>query len=145
MPVRKGEAQWQGGLKKGEGRLKASGLFEAKYSASSRFEQGEGSNPEELIGAAHAGCFSMALAGLLEKNGNPPDSIETIANVSIDSVGEGFKITRILLQTAATVGGISDEDFLAIARTAKENCPVSQALKGAEISLEAKLLQPATH
>ncbi len=114
---------------------------EGSYSFKSRFEDGPGTNPEELIGAAHAGCFSMALSLFLEKAGYPPDHIKTEAKVHIDKQGEGFKITTIELATAAKVPGIEDKAFQEQAKAAKENCPVSQALAGTQIKLEARLIR----
>jgi len=141
MPVRKAEAKWEGRVQEGKGTVKlGSGAFEGEYSFKSRFEQGAGTNPEELIGAAHAGCFSMALSLFLEKAGFTPGFIETEAGVHIEQVGEGFKITRIDLVTEAKVSDISDADFQKQAENAKKNCPVSVALAGTEITLKAKLL-----
>src|SRR5258707_1875512 len=112
MPVRSADAVWEGDLKGGQGKVKlGSGAFEGKYSFTSRFEQGSGTNPEELLAAAHAGCFSMALSAGLGKAGFGPKRIHTTAKVSIDKVGEGFKITRILLQTEAQVPGLADAAF----------------------------------
>jgi osmotically inducible protein OsmC len=140
MPTRSASAIWEGTLKEGRGRIKlGSGAFEGSYSFASRFEQGAGTNPEELIGGAHAGCFSMALANGLTQLGYAPKRIETSAQVAIERVGEGFKITRINLKTEADVPGIEEKLFLEQAEKAKLNCPVSQALKGVEISLQAKL------
>jgi osmotically inducible protein OsmC len=140
MPTRSASAIWEGTLKEGKGRIKlGSGAFEGSYSFASRFEQGAGTNPEELVGGAHAGCFSMALASGLTQLGYPPKRIETSAQVAIERVGEGFKITRINLKTEAEVPGIEEKLFLEQAEKAKLNCPVSQALKGVEISLQAKL------
>ena len=141
MPVRTAEAEWKGNLSRGSGRMKVgSGAFEGSYSFPSRFEEGPGSNPEELIGAAHAGCFSMALSHMLSEAGHIPDVVHTTAKVHIEKVGEGFKITAIELQTEGKVPGIDEETFLEKAEAAKEGCPVSQALAGTEIRLEAKLL-----
>jgi len=141
MPVRRAEAEWKGNLSRGSGRMKlGSGAFEGSYSFLSRFEDGPGSNPEELIGAAHAGCFSMALSHILSEAGHIPDSVHTTAKVHIDKVGDGFKITSIELHTEGKVPGIDKETFLEKAKAAKEGCPVSQALAGTEIKLEAKLL-----
>src|SRR5213593_4365735 len=107
MPNRKAEAVWTGALREGRGEVSlGSGAFKGAYSFSSRFESGTGTNPEELIGAAHAGCFSMALAAGLGKAGFAPKRIHTVANVSLEKVGDGFKITRILLQTEADVPNI---------------------------------------
>ncbi len=141
MPVRKAEAVWEGGLLKGKGKMRlGSGAFEGAYSFSSRFEEGTGTNPEELIGAAHAGCFSMALSLLLEKAGYKPESIHTTAAVRIEKAGEGFRITTIDLETEAKVPGIDEKTFQEQAEAAKKGCPVSQALSGTEIKLKARLL-----
>jgi osmotically inducible protein OsmC len=125
----------------GEGTMRfGSGAFEGKYSFASRFEDGSGTNPEELIGAAHAGCFSMAFAGNLQRAGHEPQSVETSARVHIDKSGDGFAITRIELDTTASVPGIEEDEFQQIATASKEGCPVSQALAGVgEITLDAKL------
>ncbi len=140
MKKRKSEAVWRGKLKDGEGKVKlGSGLLETEYSFRSRFEEGEGTNPEELIGAAHAGCFSMALANILEEEGYDPREILTEAEVSLDEVEGEFTITGIDLSTEAKVPGIAEEDFEQHAAAAKENCPVSKALAGTEITLEATL------
>lgn len=141
MPVREAEAVWEGNLLKGKGKVRlGSGAFEGAYSFSSRFENGLGTNPEELIGAAHAGCFSMALSFMLEKAGYAPDRIHTIAKVHIDKAGEGFKITAIELETEARVPGIDEKKFMEHAEAAKKGCPVSQALGGTDIRLKAKLV-----
>jgi len=141
MPVRKAEAVWEGNLMKGKGKMKfGSGAFEGAYSFSSRFEEGTGTNPEELIGAAHAGCFSMALSLFLERAGHIPERIHTVARVHIDKAGEGFKITSIELQTEAKVPGMSEKQFLEQAEAAKKGCPVSVALAGTDITLDAKLV-----
>jgi len=140
MPVRKAQARWEGKVSEGKGSMKlGSGAFEGSYSFKSRFEDGAGTNPEELIGAAHAGCFSMALSLFLEKAGYPPDHVETEAKVHINKDGEGFKITTIELTTEAKVPGIDNRAFQEQAESAKENCPVSRALAGTEIKLEARL------
>lgn len=142
MPVRKAEAVWEGGLLKGKGKMKlGSGAFEGLYSFASRFENGTGTNPEELIGAAHAGCFSMALSFMLEQAGFMPQSVQTAAKVHIDKVGDGFRITSIELETDAKVPGIDEKKFMEQAEAAKKGCPVSQALTGTEITLKAKLLR----
>jgi osmotically inducible protein OsmC len=141
MPVRKAEAVWEGGLLKGKGKMKlGSGAFEGPYSFASRFENGTGTNPEELIGAAHAGCFSMALSFMLEQAGFMPQSVQTAARVHIDKVGDGFKITSIELEAEAKVPGIDEKKFMEQAEAAKKGCPVSRALAGTEITLKAKLL-----
>jgi osmotically inducible protein OsmC len=142
MSVRKAQAVWNGTLGKGSGIMSlGSGSSNGAYSFSSRFENGKGSNPEELLGAAFAGCFSMALSMLLEQAGFPPTSIRTEANVSIDKVGDGFSITTISLDTEGTVPGCSDEVFLRYANAAKTGCPVAKALTGASVSLNARLVQ----
>jgi osmotically inducible protein OsmC len=140
MAVRTSKAQWTGKLKDGKGKMKlGSGAFEGGYSFSSRFENGKGTNPEELIAAAHAGCFSMALAHNLEQAGYDPESISTACSVHLDKVGDGFKITSIDLQTKAKVPDIDEHEFQKHAEDAKENCPVSQALSSVEISMKAEL------
>jgi lipoyl-dependent peroxiredoxin len=142
MLVRKGYARWEGSLQDGKGTVRVeSGLFEGPYSFSSRFENAVGTNPEELIGAAHAGCFSQALALILSKNGLTPHRIETTAEVAMEKVGQGFRITSILLRTEGVVPGASEEAFRRAAESAKTDCPVSQALAGVRISLEANLQQ----
>lgn len=141
MPVRKAEAVWEGTLKNGKGKMKfGSGAFEGAYSFASRFEDGTGTNPEELLGAAHAGCFSMALSLLLEIAGFTAEHIRTTAKVHIDKVGDGFKITVIDLETEASVPGIDEKKFLEQAEATKKGCPVSQALTGVEIRLKATLV-----
>jgi lipoyl-dependent peroxiredoxin len=142
MPVRTAEARWHGGLKDGHGSVKlGSGAFEGSYSFGTRFETQPGTNPEELIGAAHAGCFSMALAATLGKAGFAPQRVDTKASVSLEKVSEGFKITRILLDTSAEVPKIDEPAFRRYAEEAKDNCPVSQALAGVPIELRARLTQ----
>ena len=138
MPVRKASAVWDGPLLEGRGRMKF-GTFEGPYSFSSRFDSAPGTNPEELVGAAHAGCFSMALSGVLAQKGHPPKRIETNAEVTIVKVGDGFRITDIALKTVADVPGIEEAAFLELAELAKKTCPVSQALTGVKISLDASL------
>lgn len=141
MPVRKSQAEWKGDLKSGSGRVKfESGAFEGQYNFSSRFEDGTGTNPEEMIAAAHAACFSMALAAGLSGAGHKPDSVKTIAKVKIDAIPGGFEITGITLVTEAAVPGLDDGDFQKIAEATKEGCPVSKALKAVPITLNAKLV-----
>ena len=142
MPSRKAEAEWRGNLMEGSGKLKlGSGAFEGPYSFKSRFEEGQSStNPEELIGAAHAGCFTMALIARLSRAGLSPTRIHTNANVKLEKIGEAFSITRIDLETEAEIPGIDDATFQNHAQTAKTDCPVSKALAGTEIHLVAKLL-----
>ena len=142
MPIRTADAVWEGDLKSGKGNMKlAGGAFDGPYSFSSRFEEGKGTNPEELIAAAHAGCFSMALSGGLTKAGFAPTRVSTNAKVKIEKVGEGFKITTSELSTEALVPGIDETKFQEVAEGAKKNCPVSQALAGVNITLTARLLK----
>ena len=138
MPVRKAEAEWKGNLTDGSGRLKlASGAFEGPYSFASRFGDDEAAtNPEELIAAAHAGCFTMALDAALTKQGNTPTRLHTTASVRLDKVGEGFEITKITLELDGEVPGLSRAEFEAAANEAKKNCPVSKALTGTTIELQ---------
>ena len=139
MPTRSAHAEWNGSLPEGTGRMEfGSGAFEGPYSFKSRMEEGPGTNPEELIGAAHAGCFSMALSGILGADGHEPDSIKTDAKVRFEKEGEGSAIKGVALTTRARVPGMDDEAFAKAAEGAKENCPVSQAL-AVEISLDAAL------
>ena len=142
MPVRKAEAEWKGTLAEGSGRLKVgSGALDGPYSFKSRFEEGQtATNPEELIGAAHAGCFTMALTAQLSRARITPTRIHTSAKVSLDKVGDAFAITKIALSTEAEIPGIDDATFQKHALDAKQNCPVSKALAGTEIHLDAKLL-----
>ena len=140
MPARTASARWEGGLQSGQGQVRlGSGAFEGPYSFQSRFEDGAGTNPEELIGAAHAGCFSMALTVGLERAGYSPTSVETTARVHLERGEDGFRIPRIDLETTATVPGIDDAAFQEQAEQAKAGCPVSKALAGVEIHLDAKL------
>lgn len=138
---RNAEAVWNGDLKTGAGDIKfGSGAFEGKYSFSSRFEEGTGTNPEELMGASLAGCYSMALSAELGKKGYDSVQVATIATVKLDKTDAGFSISSITLETEAFVKKIDEEGFLEIAHFAKENCPVSRALTGTEIILNARLL-----
>ncbi len=140
MAMRSASAVWEGSLREGKGTMRmASGSYEGPYSFVSRFEEGTGTNPEELIAAAHAGCFSMALSGELGRAGFVPTRISTIAKVHVNRVDAGFRITNIHLETEADIPDIDDETFQRLAEGAKTNCPVSQALAGAEITLDAKL------
>jgi osmotically inducible protein OsmC len=141
MATRTGSAVWEGTLKAGKGTVKlGSGAFEGSYSFSSRFENGAGTNPEELIGAAEAGCFSMALSLNLEKAGHSAKRISTTASVKLEPAGAGFKITSIDLKTEADVPGIDEAKFREQAELTKKTCPVSVALAGTQINLNAKLL-----
>jgi osmotically inducible protein OsmC len=138
MPKRTANARWDGSLQEGRGTMSmASRSYEGPYSFQSRFEEGEGTNPEELIAAAHAGCFSMALSGELGRAGHEADSVETTATVHLDKVEEGFGITRIELDTRARVPGVEEDEFQRIAEAAKQGCPVSRAL-GAVQSIQVK-------
>jgi lipoyl-dependent peroxiredoxin len=141
MAVRTAKAEWKGTLKEGSGTLEGeTGAVKGAYSFGSRFEEGTGTNPEELIAAAHAGCFSMALSAGLSKAGYAPDWVRTQARVHLDPVDGGFAITRIRLQCEARVPGVSESVFQEQAQGAKEGCPVSQALKAVSIELEARLV-----
>lgn len=141
MAVRTAEAVWQGNLRAGKGTMKlGSGAFEGAYSFSSRFEEGTGTNPEELIGAAHAGCYSMALSGDLGKVGITPERIFTTARVTLGKVGERSRIISIHLDTEVKVSGIDEKKFQEIAAGTKDGCPVSAALTGVEITLTARMV-----
>jgi lipoyl-dependent peroxiredoxin len=142
MPVRKAEAEWKGNLAEGGGTLKVeSGAFNGPYSFKSRFEDGQSAtNPEELLGAAHAGCFTMALTAQLSRQQIVPTRIHTVAKVKLEKVGEAFSITRIDLEMEAEVPGVDDATFQKFANDAKQNCPLSKALAATEIHLTAKLL-----
>ena len=140
MPARTANARWEGGLKDGKGNMRlGGGAFEGQYSFSSRFEEGAGTNPEELIAAAHAGCFSMAFSNGLSQAGFVPKRVHTTAKVHLEKGAEGFGIPRIDLVTEGDVPGIDEAKFKELAETAKKNCPVSKLLKAAEITLDARL------
>jgi len=140
MVARTAEAEWQGSVQQGSGVMKlGSGAFEGRYSFGTRFGDEKGTNPEELIAAAHAGCFSMALALGLGQAGLTPRRIHTTATAHIERLADGFKITRIELDTEAEVPGIDEAKFRAQAEAAKRGCPVSRALAGTEITLNARL------
>ena len=139
MPA-KGQAQWQGDLKSGSGTFTAGDSISGEYSFKSRFEDGPGANPEQLIAAAHASCFSMALSNMLAEAGSPPESVTTDATVTLRIVDGAPTITTIALSTVGRVPGIDDATFQEHARAAKEGCPVSRALAGVgEITLDARL------
>ncbi len=139
MAVRTSTAEWKGTLKAGAGTMKlGSGAWQGPFTFASRFESGKGANPEELIGAAHAGCFSMFLSALISDAGFTPTSIRTSATVHLD---EGPKISLIELSTEATVPGLEEAAFLKHAEKAKQECPVSKALAGPKITLKATLLK----
>jgi lipoyl-dependent peroxiredoxin len=140
MTTRRASAVWNGTLKEGSGLLRlSSGAYEGPYTFSSRFEEGQGTNPEELLGAAHAGCFSMAFSGELTRAGFMPARIETTAEVTLERVNEKPTITRIHLVTVANVQGIDEQAFQEKAQAAEAGCPVSRLLQAAEITLEARL------
>jgi osmotically inducible protein OsmC len=140
MPISKANAQWDGSIKTGKGAMKPAHGPEIPFTLGSRFEGQPASNPEELLGAALAGCFSMALSLGLETAGSPPKSIRTSANVKLDKDGDGFTITAIELTTEAEVPGIDGAKFQAIADATKKGCPVSKALAGVKnITLNATL------
>ncbi len=140
MPVRKSSAVWEGNLKSGKGSMEVGrGVFTGKYSFASRFQEGTGTNPEELIGAALAGCFSMALSNELAQAGFEPQKIQTTAKVHLERAEQGFKITKIELTTSGKVGGIDADKFSEFVDKARITCPVSQALKGVEITAHSNL------
>ena len=140
MPTRSASATWEGGLKSGRGTFKGQTGLGGQFNFSSRFENGEGSNPEELLAAAEASCFSMALGLGLENNGTPATSIKTTAKCTIDKVGDGFGITKMQLDVKASVPKVDDATFQRIARETKDGCPVSKAIKGnVDIQLTATL------
>lgn len=140
MPTRSADATWDGNLPDGNGTMRMeSGAYEGAYSFRSRFEEGDGTNPEELIAAAHAGCFSMAFANVLDEEGYDPQSVNTTATVTLQMLEDGPAITQINLDTTARVSGIDEDTFQEIADAAKSGCPVSKALAGAEITVDATL------
>jgi osmotically inducible protein OsmC len=140
MSVRKAQARWEGDLRSGKGIMRlGSGAFDGQFSFKSRFEEGVGTNPEELIGAAHAGCFSMAFSNMLAEAGHVPTRVETKAQVHLERVDGKPTISRIELDTEGVVPGISSAKFVEIADQAKAGCPVSRALGGVDIRLTARL------
>jgi osmotically inducible protein OsmC len=141
MATRKSEAAWSGSLKEGNGTMKlASGAYEGAFTWSSRFEEANGTNPEELLAAAHAGCFSMSLSSNLGKAGFTPENIRTTAAVTVEPVDGKNRITKIHLETEASVPGIGEEKFQEIAAFVKDNCPVSVALASVPMTLTARLV-----
>ncbi len=138
---RSASAVWHGGLKDGKGTLSTESgvLSEAQYSFTTRFENGKGTNPEELIAAAHAGCFTMALSAQLTDAKLPPDTLETTAVVTMEKTDDGPTVTKIHLKTKAKVPGAEKEKFDELAKKAKEGCPISRLLKAADITLDASL------
>jgi len=141
MPTSSASAVWEGVLRSGRGHFKAgSGAFEGDYSFATRFEGSRGTNPEELIAAAHAACLSMALSAELEKNGTPATQISTKASCTVDKVANGFKITKMRLEVRGKVPGVDQAKFAAAADAAKKGCPVSTALQGnVQLELDARL------
>ncbi len=141
MPARTAEAQWTGSLTEGKGRIKVqSATFDAPYDFRARTGDGKGTNPEELIAAAHAGCFTMQLSALLGKAGFTPERLKTTARVSLEKQGEGFAIPKIELELEGTVPGLDGAAFQKHADKAKTTCPVSKLLAAAEITLTARLI-----
>jgi lipoyl-dependent peroxiredoxin len=141
MPTRQSSAVWKGGLKNGNGKVTVGkGAYEGPYTFASRFEDGKGTNPEELLAAAHAGCLSMALAAGLERAGKPATQIATRAHATLEKVGDAFRVTRMRLEVRGTVPGIDARAFQEAAESAKEGCPISNALKNNVVfELDAKL------
>jgi lipoyl-dependent peroxiredoxin len=139
--TRTAEASWSGTVPEGGGRLAlGSGAFEGPFTLKARVEEGQpGTNPEELIGAGHAGCFTMSLANLLSEEGHPPDDLRTTAHVRLEQLDVGFRITRIELSTVGEVQGVDEARFRELAEQAKATCPVSLALAGTKITLQAQL------
>ena len=142
MPTRNADATWEGNLKEGKGTMRlAGGAYNGPYSFASRFESGTGTNPEELIAAAHAGCFSMAFSHGLAQAGFTPKRVHTTAKVHLEKTADGFGIPKIELVTEANVPNIDEKKFQEEADKAKRNCPVSKLFKGADITLNAKLMR----
>lgn len=141
MPARIAEATWQGTLQEGSGTVKlGSGAYDGPFSYKSRFDEGTGTNPEELLGAAEAGCFTMALGARLSRNGFTVNNIHTTAHVHLEKVGDGMSITRIHLVTEGSIDGLDEAAFKEHAEETKKSCIVSRALTGVELSVEAKLV-----
>ena len=139
--TRTADASWSGTVPDGGGHIAlGSGAFEGRFTLKARVEEGQpGTNPEELVGAGHAGCFTMSLANLLSEEGHPPDDLQTTAHVVLEQLDVGFRITRIELITEGRVQGVDEARFQDLAEQAKSSCPVSLALAGTEISLQARL------
>jgi osmotically inducible protein OsmC len=139
--IRTAQASWSGTVPEGGGRFAlGSGAFEGPFTLRARIEEGvPGANPEELVGAGHAGCFTMSLANLLGEEGHPPEDLQTTARVTLEQTDAGFTITRIELDTVGSVAGVDEPTFLRLAEQAKATCPVSRALAGTEITLTARL------
>ena len=141
MPTRNAKATWEGKIRDGKGNVEVeSGTLKAPYNFSGRFESGGGSNPEELLAASEAACFSMALSGNLERNGTPATRIETSAACTVDKAGDGFKITTMKLTVRAQVPGIDAAKFQEVAEKTKQTCPISMAIIGnVDLQMDAKL------
>ena len=140
MPERTAQAEWRGNLRDGRGTMSfGSGAYQGEYTYASRFEQGRGTNPEELIGAAHAGCFSMALAGDLARAGHVPERIRTTSHVHLEVGAAGANITRVVLDCEAEVADLDETTFKELAEMAGRTCPVSKALTGVEVVVNARL------
>lgn len=140
MPTRTASATWKGGLKAGSGSFKGQTGLGGSFSFGSRFENASGSNPEELLAAAEAACYSMALSAGLERGGTPATSVDTTARCTIEKVGDGFKITKLRLEVRASVPNIDEAAFRKVAEATKDGCPISQVMKGnVPIELDAKL------
>lgn len=143
MPVRTADAEWRGNLRQGRGTMRfGSGAYEGEFTYVSRFEEGRGTNPEELIGAAHAGCFSMELAANLARDGHTPQRIHTTSHVHLEMGAGGASITRIVLDCEGDVPGLDETTFQEFADKARKSCPVSKALTGVDISVNGRLLVP---
>ena len=138
MPVRKASAVWEGALLGGKGTMNF-GSFEGPYSFSSRFEEGKGTNPEELIGASFAGCYAMALSHDLDQKGYTPEKVEATAKVHLNKVGDGFAIESIDLSVVGKVAGVQEKEFKDIAEGTSKNCPVAKVLAGTKINLATNL------
>ncbi|MEA2197977.1 MAG: lipoyl-dependent peroxiredoxin [Solirubrobacteraceae bacterium] len=139
--VRTAHASWQGTVPEGSGKIGVgSGAFDGTFTLRSRIDEGvHSTNPEELIGAGHAGCFTMSLANLMSEAGHPPNKVDTTARVHLEELDLGFRITKIELDTVGDVDGMDQATFVSLAKQAKTTCPVSLALTGTEITLKAKL------
>jgi osmotically inducible protein OsmC len=141
MPTRTASATWKGGLKGGSGSFKGQTGLSGAYSFGSRFENATGSNPEELLAAAEAACYSMALSAGLERSGTPPTSVDTTAHCTIEKVGDGFKVTKMRLEVRAKVPKVDEAAFRKAAEATKDTCPISQVMKGnVPIELDARLV-----
>jgi osmotically inducible protein OsmC len=139
MPVRSASAEWNGGLKDGRGSFQMESGISAKYNFVSRFGEGGASNPEELLAAAEAACYSMALSAALEKNGNKDTRVKTDAECTVEKVGDGFTITSIALDVRVIAPGLDDSKLQQLAEDTKKGCPVSRALAGTKIEVKATL------